>query len=332
MQFDRLKRREVITLLGGAAAAWPLAAGAQQPNQIARIGYLSQESAAFDRSHGDSAAFRDALGDLGYVEGRNLHIEFRYADADLDRLPALAAELVGLNVDIIVTYSVGTVAARRATATIPIVQTVGSDPVPAGFAGSLARPGGNVTGSTFFIPELMAKRLEVLKEILPSMTRAGVLLVRNNPSTRGILEAMASAAQALNVAIQPIEVGEPGEFDNALSAWVAPQAGGFVMQDHGFLLANSDTIAALAVRHRLLSIGPLELPTSGGLFGYGVKFSDFFRRAAFFVDKILKGTKPGDIPIEQAAKFKSIVNLKTAKTLGIDMPTSILLRADEVIE
>jgi putative tryptophan/tyrosine transport system substrate-binding protein len=177
----------------------------------------------------------------------------------------------------------------------------------------------------------MAKRLEVLKEILPSMTRAGVLVVRNNPSTRGMLEAMASAAQALNVAIQPIEVGEPGEFDNALSAW-APQAGGFVMQDHGFLLANSGTIAALAARHRLLSIGPLELPTSGGLFGYGVKFSDFFRRAASFVDKILKGTKPGDIPIEQAAKFSSIVNLKTAKMLGIDMPTSILLRADEVIE
>jgi len=218
------------------------------------------------------------------------------------------------------------------TTTIPIVQTVGSDLVAAGFARSLARPGGNVTGCTFFQPELMAKRLEVLKEILPSMTRAGVLLVRNNPSTRGMLEAMASAAQALNVAIQPIEVGESGEFDSALSAWVAPQAGGFVMQDHGFMLANSDTIAALAVKHRLASIGPLELPTSGGLFGYGVKFSDFFRRAASFLDKILKGTKPGDIPIEQAAKFKSIANLKTAKMLGINMPTSILLRADEVVE
>jgi hypothetical protein len=154
-----MRRRDFITLAGGAAAC-PLTARAQQPNQIARIGYLSQESAAFDRSHGDSAAFRDGLGDLGYVEGRNLHIEFRYADADLDRLPALAAELVGLNVDIIVTYSVGTVAARRVTATIPIVQTVGSDLVAAGFARSLAHPGGNVTGSTFFQPELMVKRLE----------------------------------------------------------------------------------------------------------------------------------------------------------------------------
>jgi putative tryptophan/tyrosine transport system substrate-binding protein len=326
-----MKRRSFITLLGGAAA-WPLVAGAQQPNQIARIGYLSQESAAFDRSHGDSAAFRDGLRGLGYVEGRNLHIEFRYADADLDRLPALAAELISLNVDIIVTYSVGTFAVRRATATIPIVQTVGGDLVAAGFAESLARPGGNITGSTFFVPELMAKRLEVLKEILPSMTRAGVLLVRNNPSNRGMLEAMERAAQALNLAIQPIEVGEPGKIDNALSAWVASQAGGFVMGDHGFLLANSDTIAAFAVRHRLPSVGPLELPTSGGLFGYGVKFSDLFRRAASFVDKILKGTKPGDIPIERAAKFKSVVNLKTAKTLGIDMPTSILLRADEAIE
>jgi len=327
-----MNRRELIGLLGGAATAWPRTARAQQPSRMVQIGYLSQESAAFDRSHGDSAAFRDGLRDLGYVEGKNLHIEFRYADADLDRLPALAAGLVGLKADIIVTYSVGTFAARRVTTAIPIVQAVGSDPVTAGFAVSLARPGGNVTGSTFFIPELMVKRLELLKEILPSMTRAGVLVVRNNPSTRGILETMATAAQALNVALQPIEVGEPSEFDKALSTWVQPQAGGFVMQDHGFLLANADAIAALAARHRLLSIGPLELPTSGGLFGYGVRFSDFFRRAAYFVDTILKGTKPGDIPIEQATKFKSVLNLKTAKALGIDMPTSILLRADEVIE
>jgi len=213
-----------------------------------------------------------------------------------------------------------------------VVQAVGGELVAAGFAGSLAHPGGNVTGSTFFVPELMAKRLEVLKEALPSTTRAGVLVVRNNPSTRGILEAMGSAAQSLNVAIQPIEVGEPSEFDNALSAWVESQAAGFVVQDHGFLLANSDTIAALAARHRLLSIGPLKLPTSGGLFGYEVKFSDFFRRAASFVDKILKGTKPGDIPIEQATKFKSIVNLKTAKALGFEVPPVLLARADEVIE
>ena len=284
-----MRRREFITRLGGAAAAWPLVARAQQPNQIARIGYLSQESAAFDRSHGDSAAFRDGLGDLGYVEGRNLHIEFRYADADLDRLPALAAELVGLNVDIIVTYSVGTFAARRVTTTIPIVQAVGSDLVAAGFAGSLARPGGNVTGSTFFFLELMAKRLELLKEILPSMTHAGVLVVQNHPSIPDILKTMRDTAQALNIVIQPIEVGEPGEFDGALSAWADRQAGGFVMQDHGFLLANVDAIAMLAARHRLLSVGPLELPASGGSFGYGVEFSDFFRRAAYFVDKISQG-------------------------------------------
>jgi putative ABC transport system substrate-binding protein len=214
-----MKRRAFIAGLG-SAAAWPVVARGQQPNQIARIGYLSQESAVFDLSHGDSAAFRDGLRDFGYVEGGNLHVEFRYADAELDRLPALAAELVGLKVDIIVTYSVGTVAARRLTATIPIVQTVGSDLVAPGFATSLAHPGGNVTGATFFNSELMAKRLEVLKETLPSMTRAGVLLVRNHPSTQGMLEAMASAAQALNVAVQPIEVGEPGEFDQALSVAV----------------------------------------------------------------------------------------------------------------
>jgi putative ABC transport system substrate-binding protein len=331
MQLEHLERRKFIAFLAGASA-WPLRARAQPPGRIAQIGYLSQESVEFDRIHGDSKAFRDALRTLGYVEGKNLHIEFRYAEADLERLSALATELVSLKVEMIVTYSVGTFAARRATTAIPIVQAVGSDPVAAGFALSLARPGGNVTGSTFFIPELMAKRLELLKEILPSMARAGVLVVRNNPSTPGILEMMGSAARAMNVAIQPIEVSDPGEFDSALSALVEAQAGGVVMQDHGFLLANVDTIATLAAKHRLLSIGPLELPASGGLFGYGVRFSDFFRRAAYFVDKILKGTKPGDIPIERAATFKSVVNLKAAKTLGIDMPTSILLRADEVIE
>jgi len=324
-------RRDFIRLLGGAPA-WPIAARGQQSERIRQIGYLSQESAAFDRYHKDSQVFQDGLRDLGYAEGRNLHIEFRYADANLDRLPALAAEIVSLNPDIIVTYSAGTFAARQATMTIPIVQTVGSDPVTAGFATSLAHPGGNVTGSTFFIPELMVKRLALLKELLPSMTRAGVLLVRNNPSTRGILEAMRNAALGLNVALRPIEVGEAIEFDNALLTWDQLQTRGFVMQDHGFLLANADAIAELAARHRHLSIGPLELPSSGGLLGYGVRFSDFFRRAAYFVDKILKGTKPGDIPIEQATTFKSILNLNTAKTLGIDIPTSILLRADEVME
>jgi putative ABC transport system substrate-binding protein len=164
------------------------------------------------------------------------------------------------------------------------------------------------------------------------MTRAGVLLVRNNPSTRGILEAMGNAALSLNMALQPIEVGELREFGKAFLTWEQLEARGFVMQDHGFLLANAGAIAELAVRHRLLSIGPLELPSSGGLLGYGVRFSDFFGRAAYFVDKILKGAKPGDIPIEQATTFKSILNLNIAKTLGIDIPTSILLRADEVME
>jgi putative ABC transport system substrate-binding protein len=328
-----MRRREFITLVGGTAATWPgVLVAQQQPTKIARIGYLSQESAAFDRGHGDSAAFWDALRELGYVDGRSLQIEFRYADGDLDRLPALAADLVGLNVDVLVTYATGTFAARRATTTIPIVQVVGSDLVSIGFAQSLANPGGNITGSTFFIAELMAKRLQLLKEALPSLTSAGVLMVRNNPSTPGILEAMGSAAKALGMALQPAEVGGPDDFDNTLSAWTERQAGGFVIQDHGNLLANMPSIAALAARHRLASIGALELPASGGMIGYGVKFSDFFRRAAYFVDKILKGTKVGDIPIEQATKFKSIVNLKTAKALGLEVPATVLARADEVIE
>jgi putative ABC transport system substrate-binding protein len=292
-----MRRREFITLVGGTAATWPgVLVAQQQPRKI--IGYLSQESAAFDRDDGDSAAFLNGLRELGYVDDRGLQIEFRYADNDLDRLSALAADLVGLNVDVLVTYATGTFAARSATTTIPIVQVVGSDLVSIGFAQSLAHPGGNITGSTFFVAELMAKRLELLEETLPSLTSAGVLTVLNNPSTPGILAAVGSAGKALG----------------------------------GNLLANMPSIAALAARHRLASIGPLELPASGGMIGYGVKFSDFFHRAAFLVDKILKGTKVGDIPIEQATKFKSVVNLNTAKALGLEVPGTVLARADEVIE
>jgi ABC-type uncharacterized transport system substrate-binding protein len=334
MQFDRLKRREFITLIGGAGAACPLKARAQQRPRIFRVGYLGLASGGKLQHYDD--AFRRGLHDLGYVEGRNLHIELRSAEGHEDRLPVLAAELIVLNVDVIVTYATGVYAAQRATKTIPIVMATHADVaalMSLGIVASPAHPGGNVTGSTFFVPEIMAKRLEVLKELAPSMTRAGVLLVRREDNVnQSLLQAMGITAKALTTELQPIEVRGPEEIESAFSVWTERKISGLVMLDHAQLLANAGAIAALAAEHRIPSIGPLELPKEGGLIGYGVNFSDMFRRAATFVDKILKGEKPGDIPIEQATKFNLVLNLKTAKALGFEVPTGTLLRSDEVIE
>ena len=248
------------------------------------------------------------------------------------RLPGLTTELVGLNVDVIVTHATGVPAARRMTTTIPIVMATFGDAVATGIVASLAHPGGNITGSTFFSPELTAKRLELLKEVLPSVTRVGVLLIRDNEMNGPSLEVMEGTAKALGVGLEPFEARGPVDFESAFSAWTAKQIGAVVVGDHAFLVANTDAIAALATKHRFPSIGPLELAVSGGLMAYGVNFPDMFRRAAVFVDKILKGAKPGDIPVEQVTKIQTIVNIRTAKALGIEVPTSLLLRADEVIE
>jgi putative tryptophan/tyrosine transport system substrate-binding protein len=325
-----MARRKFVATLGGAAAAWPFAVRSQQAERLARIGYLGPTSAS--QLVGAIDAFSNGLRDLGYFKGRNLHVEFRFADGHEDRLPALAAELVALNVDVIVTFGTGVFAAQRATATIPIVAAVAPDLVSLGVVASLSHPGGHLTGLTFFLPELMAKRLELLKEVVPSMTRAGVLLLRDNPSTGSILEAMGVTAKALSVGLQPIEVRWPREFESEFSGWIEKQIDGLVILDHPDFLASFDTIAALAAEHRLPSIGALELPLSGGLMGYGVRFSEMFRRAAALVDKILKGSKPGDIPVEQASKFHLLLNLTSARTLGIEFPATLLATADEVLE
>jgi putative ABC transport system substrate-binding protein len=324
-----LKRREVIALLGGVAAGWPIAALAQQPDRIPTIGYLGLTPVDRLRPYDD--AFREGLRDLGYVDGRNLRIEYRSSEGDESRIPALAAELVALSVNAIVTYATGVPAAQRATSTIPIVMAAYAN---VGMFSSIARPGGNITGSTFFLPELMAKRLELIKDVVPSMTRAGVLLLRrdDNAANRNILAAMEGAAKALHVELQPIEVIEPRDYPRAFATWADQRIDALVVLDHAQFIANAGALAALAAAHRFPSVGPLELPASGGLMAYGVDFAILFRRAAAFVDKILKGAKPGDIPVEQATTFVSVLNLKTAKALGIDMPTSILLRADKVIE
>ena len=223
-------------------------------------------------------------------------------------------------------------AAKRATTTIPIVMAGAGDVVAMGIVASLAHPGGNATGTSNFSPELMAKRLELLKEVVPPMTRAGVLLVRGNPATPNTLPVMGTTAKALEVGLQPVELDGPREFENAFSALADEQIGGLVMSDYTLFIRNAAAIAAFAAQHRLPSIGPLELPASGGLMGYGVNFIEIFRRAAYFVDKILKGAKPGDIPIELPTRFKLVLNLKTAKALGLTIPDKLLSIADDVIE
>ena len=321
-----MRRRAFISLVGGAAI-WPLAARAEQRGSLPRIGYLGLGTAADPRFEGE---FLAGLRDLGYVEGKTIEIEFRFTGGDPGEVDKAAADFVRGNVDVIVSAATGVYAARRATSTIPIVMAAAGDVVAMGLAGSLAHPGSNVTGSNFFLPELMAKRLELLKQVLPSMSSAGALFRRGVASTTNILEVMRAAAKALGVDLSPIEVSEPEEFERAFATWAEQKVGAVAVVD--IFAVESPAIAAIAAKRRMASIGQLELATAGGLIGYGVDLSAMYRRAAAFVDKILKGAKPGDLPIEQATKFVTIVNLRTAEALRIDIPPSVLAAADEVIE
>jgi putative tryptophan/tyrosine transport system substrate-binding protein len=328
-----MKRRQFIALLGGTVAmsSLPLAARAQQPGKVARIGFLSMISAPTFAIYLDG--FRAGLRDLGYVEGKNIAIEFRWADGSYDRLPALAAELVRLDVDVLVTYTtLGARAAQSATTTIPIVVATMPDALATGLITSLANPGGNLTGMTFFNPELMAKRLELLKEAAPSVSRAAVLLNPDNPANGLVLQAMETTAKTLNVELQPIETRGPSEFERAFAAMADQQIGAVVIHDDPILLTGAKTIADLAAKQRLPSIGTTELTSAGGLMAYGVDFAAMFRQAAIFVDKILKGAMPGNLPVERSTRFKFVINLQTAKTLGIKIPPMLLARTDEVIE
>jgi len=332
-----MRRREFIAALGGAAAVWPFAARAQPNGRIRVIGFLYNNSKADGRSTGDVAAFREGLRDLGYVEGENLRIETRYADRQFDRLKPLAAELIRLNVEVIVGSGPGIYAARALTTTVPIVMAIEStDVVADGLAESLSHPGGNVTGLTNLFPVISAKRLEVIKQVLPSLARVGLLFQgrSDSPNIRLMLDAANGMAARLKIELVPIAVAGGAEVERALSDARGGPVGGLVVTDNPYV-GNSALIVEIAdaaQRHGLPSVGPPVYATAGGLLGYGVEFPPMFRRAAIFVDKILKGAKPGDIPIERPAKFKSVVNLKTAKALGIDIPTTVLAGADEVIE
>jgi putative ABC transport system substrate-binding protein len=327
-----MKRREFILALGGAAAGWPLTARAQQQAKVARIGYLGLVSASWHAPRVN--AFRAGLRDLGYVEGKDIVIEFRWAEGRYDRLPGLAEELVRLNVDVIVTHAApGAFAAKQATSTIPIVITAIADLPAFGLVESLARPGGNLTGLSFFNAELTAKRLELLKELAPSLTRAAVLLNADNPAgSQLILRELEPTAKALKVELLPFEAREPGDFEGVFAAMISQQIGAAVLHEDPVLNANSKAIVDIVARHRLPTCGFPEFVAAGGLMAYGISFPEMDRRAAVFVDKILKGAKPANLPVERSTKFTTIVNLRTARAMGIDMPTSILLRADEVIE
>jgi putative ABC transport system substrate-binding protein len=325
-----LKRRTFITLLGGAAAAWPLTAHAQQ-SKLPVIGFLGLTLSSAWTSRVD--AFRAGLRDLGYQEGRDVIVEYRWADGMYDRLPALLAELVRLKVDLIITHGTpGVTAAKQTTSTIPIVMAVVGDALGSGIVSSLARPEGNVTGSTFFQPELAAKRVELLKETMPDLTDVGILLNPTNRMNDSTLPQMSQVAQSLKLTLHEFGVRGPGDFDGAFAAMATRRVAALVVLDDATLISNAPALAALSLRRRLPSCGWSEFAIDGGLFSYGVDFPDLFRRSATFVVKILKGAKPVDLPIERATKFETIVNLQTAKALGIDVPTSLLLRADKVIE
>jgi putative ABC transport system substrate-binding protein len=325
-----MRRREFITILGGAAA-WPVAARGQQPHKVARIGFLGAASAT---SYANQLrGFRQGLAALGYVEGTTVLIEYRWAEGKIERLPELALELVRSNLDVIVTHGTpGILAAKQATATIPIVMATSGDAEASGLVASLARPGGNVTGSTFFNPEIVAKRFELLKETLPGLTEVGLLLNPANPINEPIIPMIKPTAQALGLEVHPFGVRGPAEFEGAFAAIAAKRVGAVVIIDDATLIANAPAVSNLALQQRLPSSGWPDYAVAGGVIGYGVNFPDMFRRAATFVDKILKGTKPADLPVERATTFKTIVNLKTAKALGLDVPTATLVRADEVIE
>ena len=323
-------RREFITLIGGAAAAWPLAAlGQQQPAKLARIGFLR----AAGPDNKDFTAFRSGLRALGYVEGQNIVIEQRYAAGSYDRVGELAAELVRLNVDVIVVDGPAAAKpAKAATADIPIVFTLATDPVADGLVASMARPGGNLTGLTLSVGyELLTKRVELLKDIKPDLARLAILRNPANPSA-GFYSSEAER-EVLGLTMRTFDAQSPSDLEAAFAAMVEWRAEGVATLNDGMFYSQHERVVTLARENRLAGVHPETVfAEAGGLISYGPSLPDLFLRAATYVDKILKGAKPADLPIEQPTKFELVVNLKTARALGLTISRDFLLRADEVIE
>ena len=305
---------------------------AQQPTKVARIGYLVGPSSASSARYD---AFRQGLRDLGYVEGKNIVIEWRSSEGNRDRQRALVAELVGLKVDVIVAVGAGDIRiAKDATATIPVVMIQGGDPVGSGFVTSLARPGGNITGLATLRPELSGKRLELLKEVVPSLSRVALFASSASPDYAQVLKEAELAAAALGVKLQSQDIRSPKDFETSFQAALKGRAEAVLVRVRGPILSpNRAEFAGHAVKSRLPAIYEgVEEVEAGGLMSYGVNFHDLYRRAAVYVDKILKGRKPADLPVEQPTKFEFIINLKAAKQIDLTIPPNVLVRADRVIK
>jgi len=330
-----VRRREFITLIGGCAAAWPLAARAQQ-TAMPVVGFLN--AASRDRFEHIVRAFHLGLNETGYVEGRNVAIEYRWADNQYDRLPALADELVHRRVSVITTGSatLAALAAKVATTTIPIVFLTGSDPVELGFATSLNRPGGNLTGVTTLNVEIGPKRLEVLHELLPAATVVGALVNPINYSAviESEMRRVQAAAATLGFkSVHILQASTERDLDDAFSTLAQRRAGGLVISPDTFFSGQSDQLAVLALRHALPTISPYrEFVTAGGLMSYGGSITDQYRLVGNYTGRILKGEQPADLPVQQVTKVELIINLKTANVLGLNVPPTLLARADEVIE
>ncbi len=326
-----MNRRDASLLIGGAPLAWQLVARAQQSAKIPQIGILTVSVAS---SMPAFEGFRQGLRDLGYVEGQNIVLELRFAQGRPERLAAMAIELAQMKVDVIVIESAQAArAANDASKAIPIVMAVVGDPVRAGLVTSLARPGGNITGLSTLAPELSGKRLQLLKEVVPHAMRVAVIWNNSNAASAGYLAETRTAARSMGVDLQSVEVRNASDLDLALEAVAAARPSAFLTLVSGIFLANRTRIVEFTARSRLPAIFPdREFVQAGGLMAYGPSLTATFRRAAGYVDKILKGAKPADLPVEQPTQFELIINLKTARALGITIPQSLLLRADEVIQ
>jgi putative ABC transport system substrate-binding protein len=327
-----MRRRAFIALACGGAVAWPLAARAQQRSGPSRVAYLFSLSEAEGRHLWE--ACREGLHDIGYVEGRNIVLDVRWVAGHYERLPEVLAEFERLNVDVIVIAATpGNVAARLRTSTIPVVFVAVADPLKAGLVASLAKPGGRFTGLSLLTPELSGKRLELLAESVPNLARVAILLNPGNLSNFVFLEETRIAARRLGIELKPLEVRNPAEVERAIGSAIRDNAGALIAFDDPVIHSDRAQIIALTAKHRLPAMyGTREFADEGGLMTYGPNRADLYRRSATFVDKILKGAKPADLAVEQPARFELIVNRKTAIVLGLDLPTSLLLRANEVIE
>ena len=329
-----MKRREFITLLGGAAVAWPLSAPAQQTRTVPVVGVLMSLAESDEESQDRIATFRQTLQELGWIEGRNVQFEVRFSAGDPKQARDNAAELLSLTPDVMLAHSsLALGALRQAARTVPIVFAQVPDPVGGGFVASLPRPGGNITGFTSFEYQMSSKWLELLKEIAPTIVRAAVLTHSAFPAGPAQLRVLQSVSSSWGVQLHPVDVQDAAEIERGLLEIVHQSNVGMIVTTSAFATVHRQLIVALAARHRLPAVYPYRYYVmSGGLVSYGIDTVDLYRRAAGYVDRILKGAKPADLPVQQPTKFELVINLKTAKALGLDIPPTLLARADEVIE